>query len=534
MPQLPGLDAPYWPAVFETYYRQQGAWTGETLDACIARHAQQAPERIAVSDGERKLSYAELDSRCNQLADGFARLGLEPGDRVVVQLPNVLEFIETTFALFRLGVIPVFALPTDRRNEISHILQASNAAAYLIKDRTLGFDYRDIARELLSLQAAPRHVIVLGDAQEFTPYSSLYGANVRRQAGDSRAPALITLSGGSTAMPKLILRRHDDYLYSIRASAEICQLSPESVYLCVLPAGHNFTLSSPGFIGTLLAGGRVVMQTDPSGSACFASIAREGVNFTAVVPSLAQAWLHAPRQHDLSSLRFLQVGGARLSDDVAERLTETFACTLQQVYGMSEGLVCYTGLEDGLEHVLHTQGRPMSPLDEILVVDDDDQPVTDNQQGHLLVRGPYTIRGYLDAQQQNSRAFTTDGFYRTGDVVCLRDDGYLVVTGRHKDQINRGGEKIAAEEIEGYMLAHPDVLEVAVIGIPDPLLGERSCAILVAVPNTICDTDALRKHLQARGIATQRIPDQFLWVPSLPKTTLGKIDKKVLRQQFAA
>ncbi|WP_178118830.1 amino acid adenylation domain-containing protein [Pseudomonas sp. SK] len=533
-PQLPGLDAPYWPERFERYYRQQGAWTGETLDACIAQHARLTPGQVAVVDGERRITYAELDRRCNQLADGFTRLGLRPGDRMVVQLPNVLEFIETTFALFRLGVVPVFALPTDRRNEITHIVQASKAVAYMIKDHAVGFDYRDIARELHNLAGPVRHVIVLGDAAEFTPYASLYGRDLPVPPRDSRAPALITLSGGSTAMPKLILRRHDDYLYSIRASAKICQLSPQSVYLCVLPAGHNFTLSSPGFIGTLLAGGRVVMQADPSGSACFASIAREAVTFTALVPSLAQAWLHAPRQHDLTSLRFLQVGGARLSDDVAARLSDSFAFTLQQVYGMSEGLVCYTDLAGDLDQRLHTQGRPMSPLDEILVVDDDDQPVVVGQPGHLLVRGPYTIRGYLDAPEHNARAFTADGFYRTGDVVRLREDGCLVVTGRHKDQVNRGGEKIAAEEIEGHLLAHPGVLEAAVIGVPDPHLGERSCAVLVAAPGLGCDTDSLKAHLQARGVAAQRIPDQFHWLASLPKTTLGKTDKKVLRHQYAA
>lgn len=532
--QLPEMDAPYWPERFERYYRQQGAWTGETLDACIERHARQTPDRVAVVEGERRLSYAELDRRCNQLAHGFGALGLRPDDRIVVQLPNVLEFVECTFALLRLGVVPVFALPTDRRNEIAHIVQASKAKAYLIKDHALGFDYRDIARELQTLPTAIEHVIVLGEAAEFVPYAHLYGQNLPVPAVSSRAPALITLSGGSTAMPKLILRRHDDYLYSIRISAEICQLGPDSVYLCVLPAGHNFTLSSPGFIGTLLAGGQVVMQADPSGSACFASIAREGVTFTALVPSLAQAWLHAPRQHDLSSLRFLQVGGARLSDEVAARLSDSFAFTLQQVYGMSEGLVCYTDLTGDLDQRLHTQGRPMSPLDEVLIVDDDDQPVATGQPGHLLVRGPYTIRGYLDAPQQNARAFTADGFYRTGDVVCQREDGNLVVTGRHKDQVNRGGEKIAAEEIEGYLLAHPGVLEAAVIGVADPHLGERTCAVLVLAPGMRCDTATLKRDLQARGIAVQRIPDQFQWLPSLPKTTLGKIDKKVLRQQFAA
>lgn len=527
-----GLDAPYWPEAFESRYRASGWWTGETLGAILTRHALLAPQRVAVTDGDRNLSYSQLDSNADRIADGFATLGVKAGDRVVVQLPNSLEFIETIFGLFRLGAIPVFALPSDRLNEITHIFEISGAIAYVIKDQALGFDYRRIATELTQQIASIKQVIVVGDAEGFVPFANLYGRTAAWPQRSSREPALITLSGGSTALPKLILRRHDDYLYSFKASARICQLDSDSVYLCVLPAGHNFTLSSPGFLGVLYAGGRVVMTSDPSGSAAFALIERERVTLTSVVPSLAQAWLHASRDHDLSSLQLLQVGGARLSDDVAERLATSFDCQLQQVYGMSEGLVCYTAVGDTEEHVLHTQGRPISSGDEILIVDENDEPVANGVAGQLLVRGPYTIRGYLNAPEHNARAFTPDGFYRTGDVVVFRDDGYLVVTGRIKDQVNRGGEKIAAEEIEGYLLAHPGVLEAGIIGLPDEYLGEVSCAVVVLAPGAQLTASALKSFVRQQGIAAFKVPDQVHLVPSLPKTTLGKIDKKLLRVQL--
>jgi 2,3-dihydroxybenzoate-AMP ligase len=528
-PPTEGLDAPYWPLEFEARYRASGWWTGETLGAILTRHALLDPQRVAVTEGERHLSYSQLDTNADRIADGFATLGLKAGDRVVVQLPNTIEFIETIFGLFRLGAIPVFALPSDRLNEITHIFEISGAVAYVIKDQALGFDYRRIATDIASTVTSLKHVIVVGDAEGFIPFAKLFGRTAAWPQRSSREPALITLSGGSTALPKLILRRHDDYLYSFKASAEICQLDAHSVYLCALPAGHNFTLSSPGFLGVLYAGGRVVMTSDPSGSAAFALIERERVTLTSLVPSLAQSWLHAPRHHDLSSLRLLQVGGARLSDDVAERLAAAFDCQLQQVYGMSEGLVCYTGLGDTDEHVLQTQGLPISSDDEILIVDENDQPVADGVPGQLLVRGPYTIRGYLNAPEHNVRAFTCDGFYRTGDVVMRRADGYLVVTGRIKDQVNRGGEKIAAEEIEGYLLAHPGVLEAAIIGMPDEYLGEVSCAVVVLAPGADVAPNTLKSFVRQQGVAAFKVPDQVRLVPSLPKTTLGKIDKNVLR-----
>src|SRR5690606_2082944 len=247
------------------------------------------------------------------------------------------------------------------------------------------------------------------------------------------------------------------------------------------PIAHNFPMSSPGFMGTLYAGGRIVLSESPNPEACFTLIEKEKVSFTSLVPPLLLLWLEAaPKsQHDLSSLKVIQVGGAKLITEVAKRVKPTLNVTLQQVFGMAEGLVNYTRLGDDLDTIIETQGRPISPDDELLIVDDNDVPVAAGEAGHLLTRGPYTIRAYHNHEQANQRAFTQDGFYRTGDIVKLTDKGYLIVQGRAGDHINRAGEKISAEEIEDYLRSHPRVFDAAVVSVPDEYLGERSCAFVI-------------------------------------------------------
>jgi 2,3-dihydroxybenzoate-AMP ligase len=306
----------------------------------------------------------------------------------------------------------------------------------------------------------------------------------------------------------------------------------------VLPVAHNFPLSSPGVLGALAAGGRVVLAPRPDPATVFPLIERERVTITAVVPPLALVWLDAAARFatdpaagpDLSSLRLLQVGGAKLASEVAARIAPTMGCRLQQVFGMAEGLVNYTRPDDGDELVLHTQGRPISPDDEILVVDDADRPVPAGRVGHLLTRGPYTIRGYWRAEAANATAFTPDGFYRTGDLVRVVHGGYLVVEGRATDQINRGGEKVSAEEVENHLLAHPSVHDVAVVAVPDQYLGERSCAFVVPRRGAPApSTAAIRGFLRQRGLAAYKIPDRVEVVAGFPETGVGKTSRRQLR-----
>ncbi|WP_406397608.1 (2,3-dihydroxybenzoyl)adenylate synthase [Streptomyces sp. NBC_00879] len=530
-------DAPTWPADFAARYRAAGYWQGETFGQMLRARAVQYPDRVAVVDpagAGRRWTYAELDRRADRLAAGLRDFGIGRGDRVVVQLPNVAEFFEVVFALFRIGALPVFALPAHREVEIGYFCSFSEAVAYVIADHHEGFDYRGLATKVKEQAPTLRHVFVVGEPGEHTALNA-----VPREPAEPADPdgpqasdlAFLQLSGGSTGVPKLIPRTHDDYLYSLRGSNEICAVDEDSVYLVVLPAAHNFPLSSPGSLGTLCAGGRVVLCPGPAPETAFPLIEGEGVTITGLVPPLALVWTEAARStaHDLSSLDVLLVGGAKLSEAAARRVRPALDCTLQQVFGMAEGLVNYTRLDDDEETILTTQGRPISPDDEIRIVDDEDRDVAPGEPGHLLTRGPYTIRGYWRAPEHNERSFTRDGFYRTGDIARATPSGHLVVEGRAKDQINRGGEKIAAEEVENVILGHPAVHDVSVVSVPDDYLGERTCAYVILREAGELRPAALRRFVRERGLAAYKVPDRVEFVDVFPHTGVGKVSKKDLR-----
>ncbi|WP_299260338.1 AMP-binding protein [uncultured Kushneria sp.] len=536
---------PDYPLERQHLYRNEGCWIDETFGAMLRRLGAEHGPREALVDGDLRLSYTELDQRVDAFARGLRRQGIERGDRVVIQLPNRHEFVVACFALFRLGALPVFALPAHRRFEIEHFCRAATARALLICDKDAGFDYRAMARDVRETVPTLEQVIVCGEAQEFTAFNSLleHEGEPVEDVPDAHDLAFFQLSGGTTGVPKLIPRRHDDYHYSLRESNRACAVTPDTVYLIALPIAHNFPMSSPGFLGVLLGGGRLVIAPRPSPDECFTLIERERVTMTSLVPPLAMLWLDsaAHTQADLSSLDILQVGGAKLVSEAARRVAPTLGCRLQQVFGMAEGLVNYTGLDDPIELINTTQGQPMSPLDEVLVVDDDDQPIPPGGVGHLITRGPYTIPGYFVAPSEgdepegahNQRAFTRDGFYRTGDRVQMTVDGYLIVEGRDKDQINRGGEKVAAEEVENQLLAHDNVHDVAVVAMPDPYLGERVCAFVVPrgeAPKPM----VLARFLRERGLANYKVPERFEFLEAFPQTGVGKISKKALRQTLKA
>lgn len=531
-----------WPIELQQAYRSKGYWSDEPLDKLLQQNALQTPEKIAVIAGEKRWTYQTLHQRANQLATGLQKLGLKKGARVVVQLPNCGELFEVLFALFRIGVAPVLALPSHRFAEISYFCSFSEADAYITCTHNNGFDHREIARQLHRSHIMER-IIIAGDAEEFCALDSLYQTPGDLPEIDANDIALYQLSGGTTGVPKLIPRTHNDYYYSIRASAGICALDASSVYLAVLPVVHNFPLSSPGALGVLWAGGTLVLADGGAPDIAFPLIEQHKVTITAMVPPLALTWLTAYENRrkanhstSLASLQVMQVGGAKFCESAARRIKSVIGCKLQQVFGMAEGLVNYTRLDDDEEIVVTTQGRPISVDDEIRIVDDQDQPVTAGETGNLLTRGPYTIRGYFRAEEHNSKAFTPDGFYRTGDRVRVTEQGYLIVEGRAKDQINRGGEKIAAEEIENYLLTHPQVQDAALVAMPDPFLGERTCAFIALhqrdhqIPLRPID---IQRFLRERNIASYKIPDRIEFISALPQTRMGKVDKKYLREWIA-
>ncbi|MGB5083992.1 MAG: (2,3-dihydroxybenzoyl)adenylate synthase [Methylocystis silviterrae] len=529
-----------WPKVFARRYRDKSYWRGEPLTEILRYTRQHRPDGVALICGDRHLSYAQLDAKSSRLASSLARRGIAQGDTALVQLPNIAEFYIVFFALLKVGVAPVNALFSHDRLEMTAYAQQlrpklliASAEHRLFVDDAYVTGLRRFAPTLSVIAIHGR--IGYAENLESLWECDLDGAADEPRPSGADQVAFFQLSGGSTGVPKLIPRTHDDYYYSVRQSAEICGLTSESRYLCALPAPHNFPLSSPGALGVFHAGGTVVMARNPSADLCFDLIRRHKVNFTAIVPTVASLWLDAAANdsREAPNLTVMQVGGARLSETVARQIVTTFGCRLQQVFGMAEGLVNYTGLDDDPERIFTTQGRPMSPDDELKVVDADGEEVAAGEVGELLARGPYTIRGYYRSPEHNARAFDEDGFYHTGDLVEMTADGYVKVVGRKKDQINRGGEKIPAEEIENLLLQHRAVVHAALISMPDSLMGERSCAYIVANDAALRPI-ALRKHLRSQGIAEFKLPDRFEFIDQMPLTAFGKVDKQTLRDDIQA
>ncbi|MEV6243392.1 AMP-binding protein [Lentzea sp. NPDC051838] len=525
-----GDGAASWPPELVSRYREAGIWRDDTLSGLLRVWAERSGDAIAVVCGSERISYAELDRRASELASGLLARGLQPGDRVVVQLPNSATFVIVLFGLLRAGIIPVLALPAHRRTEIEHFVTHAEAVAYFIADQDSGFDYRTLAADIPAVD----HVFVAGEPGPYTALSDVsapVGSLPSIEPGDV---AVLLISGGTTGKPKLIPRTHRDYAYNARASAEVCALSADDVYLVVLPAAHNFPLACPGLLGTLGVGGRVVMAPAPAPDVTFDLIERERVTVTALVPPLVRLWIDTVSwdRRDLSSLRLLQVGGAKLDPSLASSVAPTLGTALQQVFGMAEGLLNYTRLDDPDDLVTTTQGRPLSSFDEVRVVDRDGVDVPDGSVGELWTRGPYTLRGYYRVPEYNATAFTADGFYRTGDLVRRLASGHLIVEGRVKDVINRGGENVSAGELEEHLLAHPSVAQAAVVGVPDTTLGEIVCAVVVLAPDAALKLKELKAFLAARGLARFKLPDRLAILPTFPVTAVGKIDKKAVLAQL--
>lgn len=419
--------------------------------------------------------------------------------------------------------------------EIEHFVRLAEARAYVIPDRHEGFDYRGLAASVRAAVPELEHVLVAGEPGDFAPLPDAVPGRAPEPL-DQPGPgdvAVLLISGGTTGKPKLIPRTHRDYAYNARASAEVCGLVAEDVYLACLPIAHNFPLACPGFLGALGAGATTVLAPAPSPDVGLRLVERERVTVTALVPPMARMWVEAAGwdTSDRSSLRLLQVGGAKLDQGLAERVTPELGCGVQQVFGMAEGLLNYTRLDDPADLVNGTQGRPLCPDDEIRVVDGETgADVPPGEVGELFTRGPYTLRGYFRADAYNAGAFTPDGFYKTGDLVRRLPSGHLVVAGRSKEVINRGGENVSATMLEDHLAEHPSIAQVAVFGLPDESVGERVCAVVVlsAEADRPPKLKELRAFLADRGLARFVTPDRLVVREKLPVTGVGKIDKRAL------
>ena len=528
-------------------YRDKGYWEDRTIADVFGEVCDKYADRIAVCDANSEVSYEELDERAVNLALNFLDAGLKPGDIIVLQLGNVLEFVYTYFALHKIGVRPILALHTHRYRELKQFVELSGATAMITADRAKDCEFANIVNRIEAETDTLKLKFMLGDVAEgFVDLEQLIALPASRDVDEISAiqqvidpcePALFLLSGGTTGIPKLIPRSHNDYICNSKLALNVTGVTQDSVLLDVLPIAHNLPLACPGLRGFMLKGAKVVVHKNTRANQVFELIKRHGVTHIHVVPALLIMWMNDPlvKEHDLSNVQVIQSGGQRLQPEtrlLTERLLEN--CTVQENFGMAEGMLMFVRLDDPRDVRLETVGRPVCEDDEVMILGEDDEPVIPGEVGEFCCRGPYTLRGYFNAAEHNARAFTPNGFYRSGDLMRQHPSGNYMVEGRKKDVINRGGEKISTEEIENLILSHPTVINVACVAMPDPVLGEKMCAYVILEADTILTLDELIEYLLAQEIAKFKLPERVEVIDEFPLSTFGKVSKKDLVAMITA
>ena len=532
------------PPEFAKRYREKGYWIDKSLAQEYRIAFDKYEKRVALLDRDRSITYGELDRMSDNLALNLLEIGFHPLDRVVVQLPNVAEFVVLYLALQKTACIPIAALMPHRFAEISQFVELSGAAACVVPDQQGDFDSCAMVERIRQKAPKLRHGIVLGPARPgflslpelIAKPASLPTSALSEIHIDPVDPAIFQLSGGTTGIPKLIPRTHNDYAYNSKVASSVCAVGENSVLLVILPIAHNLPLACPGIQGFLFHGGRAVLSTSARPEDVCALIEKHRVTHIKVVPALLIRLLHDPAvsRHDLSSLKIIQSGGQSMLPEVrllSKKLIPS--AFVQENFGMSEGLLMFVRLDDPLDVSQETVGRPVCPDDEVRILDDDDREILGGEVGELCCRGPYTLRGYFGVPEYNARTFTSDGFYRSGDLMRRHQSGNYVVEGRKKDLINRGGEKISAEEIENLILSHPSVKNASCVPVPDPVLGERMCACVLLRENARLTFEELKNFLLGKEIAKYKLPERLEIMQDFPLSPFGKVSKKTLTEMIS-
>ena len=525
------------PPDFAARYRARGYWEDVPLGRFYAGVFASHGDRVAMVSGSERVTYSELRERVARLALHLLGLGVVPLDRWVVQLPNIPEFVYLYFALEQLGAIPIMALAGHRWNEINSFFELSGANGYAVTEMLGDFDTQALIAQIREAHSGVRTILSAQTIRELLRSSAPLDARLLDAVEvDPDEPCILQLSGGTTGVPKLIPRTNNDYVYNTKAAAAVNDVHADDCLLVALPIAHNFPLACPGISGFFWKGARAVLTESPRADDVLPLIERERITHLELVPALLIRYINTPgvTERDLSSVRVINTGGQKLQPEVKRRAESVFPnARVQEVFGMAEGLLMFVRLDDSEEVRFETAGRPVCEDDEILIVDEDRNPVPDGEVGELLVRGPYTLRGYYNVPEYNARAFTPDGFYCSGDLMRRHPSGNYIVEGRKKDLINRGGEKISAEEIENLILSHPAVLNVACVPMPDPVLGERMCAFVIPKPGRTLTLRELTSFLAEKGLAKFKLPERLELTDDLPLSKFGKVAKNVLTKQVA-
>jgi 2,3-dihydroxybenzoate-AMP ligase len=524
-------------------YRDQGYWGTETIPTALGHVARANAERVALVTPDRRLTYGELDATTNRLAAGLLGLGLEPGDAVTLQLANTAETVEAWYALLKAGLIPVCTLPQHRHHEIDEIARLTGARAHIVQSDLPGFDVATFAQELAERVPTVQHLLSTRAAVEGLVTLDSLGADIDAEsarqhvagvqaATDADDVAVFQLSGGTTARPKVIPRLHAEYLYNVRARIERWAVTHDDVLGYVLPLVHNAGVQTSLHVAHLLGARLVLSAAEPD--TFLPLFAREGVTRTLLPSGVAASLVDHPSfDETVAGLDYLALTLGKVPPSLFDRVT-ALGTTVIQEFGMGEGMIMTHALDDPEAARRDTIGSPISPADEVRLLDPDGNEVPFGEPGELNVRGPYTICGYLSEPERNAEVFSSDCFYATGDVMVaqiIEERVFYRLEDRTKDLINRGGEKVNTAEVEALLVEHPAIVTAAIVAMPDERLGERACAFITT------DRDAptlaeIRDHLATLEVAKFKWPERIEVVDELPRTAVGKVAKNVLRDNI--
>lgn len=542
---MPGVS--YIPGPVLEYYAEQGLFREETLGDAISEAAARWPDRVAMSEPGVTVSYREFDSITDRIAAALHGLGLMPLDRVIFQAINSKELIYAFFGCIKAGLIPICTLAAHREHEIEQIGRQAGARAHIVSYSAEGFDLVAFANAMRTKLPAVEHVIAIQCGTD-APHGALSleamwqgvdavpakekVAEIRRQLDPYQA-AIFQLSGGTSGTPKIIPRFHNEYAYAARSILRHFGFDETLVSFTPNPMMHNMPMVC-FVLPALLAGGEVVIAPSAKIEVIAEAINQRRPNWCAVFP------VHMERLLDqklVDTEIFADTYGFVCMGNAA-KFSAMVNAPAYPLYGMTEGLLCHARREDPPAAIATTIGRSISEYDEIRLVEPGtERDVELGQIGELIVRGPSVLRGYYDSPERNAEAFTSDNFYRSGDLMSWRiieGERYLAFEGRVKDVVDRGGEKINCSEVERAIELHPAVKAVMCVAMPDPIYGEKMCAFVIATEGATPDLATITAHLGVVGLAKFKYPERLELLESFPGTSSGKPSKPLLRELIAA
>jgi 2,3-dihydroxybenzoate-AMP ligase len=525
-------------------YTKYRWWMGLPLGDLVDRAADVFPRKEAIVDDRARVTYAALREGVDRLAIGLMQLGIEKGDAVLLQLPNWAEYVYSYFALQKIGAIPVVLISGYKQLEVGHLGLLTDAKAWIVPKVYRKMDYTAFIGDVRAKNPQLANVISVRADGEGAPFTaSLEKLMTRRVSAadkqalaarrpDPAATAHIVPSGGTTGLPKGIPRTHNDYLCNVEYMHKGWEMNTTDTALIVVPVGHNLALLN--VVGSVLFGFKLILLDSTRPEDICNTIGAEKVTYVPMVPSLTKRILESEkfRDYDLSSLKKLLGGGEPSTPELVREVYRKIGCTYINEFGMTEGLVCRTALDDEVEVICNTVGKATCPYNDVKILDAQSRELPPNMDGELVVKGPAIFAGYVRNPEENRKSFTPDGFFKTGDMARIDEKGNIKITGRIKDLIIRGGENVSPAQVEELVCEHPAVADVAVIGMPDKDLGERVCAYVRKAAGQEVDAEGIAMFLESKGASKLLIPEKVVFVDSFPMTEAGKHDKKSLREDI--